>query len=205
MGLVQVRAGTRSDLAGAVDVLGRAFQVEPVYEWLWPDPAQRRRRLPVLLRANLIHLHRGPASFDVATMEGRIVGVSIWDGPTHRNAGRLRRALAWPGRARATSGRLDRLTRVSAALAAVRPVEPHWYLDHVGADPDVPRCGAGSALLAAGLARAEGARVGTHLECKAANVDYYRRFGFEVRDEVVVVSGRLTVLTMWRGDPGSPA
>ena len=62
----------------------------------------------------------------------------------------------------------------------------------------MPRRGAGTALLDAGLARADAARVGSYLECKAGNVDYYRRFGFELRGEVVIVPGRLTVLTMWR-------
>jgi ribosomal protein S18 acetylase RimI-like enzyme len=193
-----VRAGGRADRRVAAAVLGRAFQVEPVYEWLLPDPAQRRRWLPVLIRSNLTHLHRGPGSFEVATVDGRLVGAAIWDGPGHRGAGRLRRVQAWPGRFRAVGGRLGRLVQVAAALAAVRPSEPHWYLDHLGADPDVPRCGAGSALLAAGLARADAARVGAYLECKPGNVDYYRRFGFELRDEVAVDPGRLTVLTMWR-------
>jgi len=195
---VRVRAGTRADLPAAVGVLGRAFQAEPVYEWLLPDPARRRDRLPVLLRANLTHLHRGPGSFEVAILDGRIVGAASWDGPAHRGAGLLRRALARPGRLRAVGAGLPRLARVAAALAAVRPVEPHWYLDHLGADPDVPRCGAGAALLAAGLGRADAARVGTHLECTAGNVDYYRRFGFARQAEVVVNPGLLTVLTMWR-------
>jgi ribosomal protein S18 acetylase RimI-like enzyme len=198
---VLVRVGVPADRPVAAEVLGRAFQTEPVYEWLMPQPARRRRRLPVLLRANLTHLHRGPGSFDVATVDGRIVGASTWDGPMHRRTGRLRRTRAWPGRAWSVGGRVDRLTRVSRALAAVRPAEPYWYLDHLGADPDMPRCGAGSALLAAGLARADADRVGTYLECKAGNVDYYRRFGFEVRDEVQIVPGRLAVLTMWRPRP----
>ena len=193
-----VRAGGRADRRVAAAVLGRAFQVEPVYEWLLPDPAQRRRWLPVLIRSNLSYLHRGPGSFEVATVDARLVGAAIWDGPSHRGAGRLRQLQAWPGRFRAVGGRLGRLVQVAAALAAVRPSEPHWYLDHLGADPEVPRCGAGSALLAAGLARADAARVGAYLECKPANVAYYRRSGFELRDEVVVDPGRLTVLTMWR-------
>ena len=193
-----VRAGGRADRVVAAALLGRAFQAEPVYEWLLPDPAQRRRWLPVLLRSNLAYLHRGPGSFEVATADGHIVGAAIWDGPNDRGAGPLRRAQAWPGRFRAVAGRLGRLAQVATALAAVRPAEPHWYLDHLGADPEVPRCGAGSALLAAGLARADAGRVGTYLECKAANVDYYRRVGFELRDEVLVDPGRLTVLTMWR-------
>jgi ribosomal protein S18 acetylase RimI-like enzyme len=199
---VLVRAGAAADLPAAVEVLGRAFQSEPVYEWVMPDPIRRRARLPSLLRSNVTHLHRGPGSFTVATANERIVGAAIWDGPQERRPGTLRRAMAWPGRARAVGVRLPRLTAVGRALAAHRPAEPHWYLDHLGADPQVPRRGAGTALLDAGLARADAARVGTYLECKAGNVGYYRRFGFELRDEVEIVTGRLSVLTMWRPPPG---
>src|SRR4051794_41442736 len=73
-----VRAGGRADRRPAAAVLGRAFQVEPVYEWLLPDPAQRRRRLPVLIHSSLTHLHRGPGSLQVATVHGRLVGAAIW-------------------------------------------------------------------------------------------------------------------------------
>lgn len=196
-----MRAGTRADRPAAVALLGRAFQAEPVYEWLLPDPERRRRRLPVLLRANLTHLHRASGSIQVATLDGRIAGAAIWDPPGHPRPGPVRRALAWPGQVRALGPRLPRLARVATVLGAAHPAGPHWYLDHLGADPDLPRRGVGGALLAAGLAGADATGVGTYLECKEGNVGYYRRFGFELRDEVVVDPGRLTVLTMWRPPP----
>ena len=39
---VTVREATRADRRAVRDVLGAAFQVEPVYVWLFPDPARRR-------------------------------------------------------------------------------------------------------------------------------------------------------------------
>jgi ribosomal protein S18 acetylase RimI-like enzyme len=202
MALPTVRAGTRADRPVAAAVLGRAFQVEPVYQWVLPDPGQRRRRLPGLMRTTLAHLHTAPGSVEVATVGGRIVGVAVWDAPGQPGPGALRRALALPGRVRATGRRLGRMAVVSERLGDARPADPHWYLDHLGADPEVPRCRAGTALLASGLARADTDGVGTYLECKAENVGYYRRFGFVLRDEVVV-DPELTVLTMWR-PPRSP-
>ncbi len=196
-----VRSGARADVPAAADVLGRAFQVEPVYQWLLPDPEQRRRRLPGLMRTNLRHLHTGPGSCEVATRDGRIVGVAIWDAPGHRGPGALRGALALPGLIRAAAGRLDRWAEVGRRLGAARPAPPHWYLDHLAADPDVPRCGAGSALLASGLARGDAMGVGTYLECKDENVAYYERVGFERGDEVTIEPGVLSVVTMWRPAP----
>jgi ribosomal protein S18 acetylase RimI-like enzyme len=196
-----VRPGGRADVPPAAGVLGRAFQVEPVYHWLLPDPEQRRRRLPGLMRTNLRHLHTGPGACEVATRDGRIVGVAIWDAPGHRGPGALRRALALPGRIRAAGGRLDRWAEVGRRLGAAHPEQPHWYLDHLAADPGVPRCGAGSALLASGLARSDAMSVGTYLECKAENVAYYRRAGFAPHGEVTIAPGVLSVSTMWRPPP----
>jgi ribosomal protein S18 acetylase RimI-like enzyme len=196
-----VRSGVRADLPAAVGVLGRAFQAEPVYQWLLPDPDRRRRRLAGLIRTSLVHVHTGPDSWEVATAGGQVVGVSIWDPPGHRGPGPLRRVRTLPGRIRAVGHRLDRLAELGAVLSSVRPAEPHWYLDHLAADPDVPRCGAGSALLASGLARADAAGVGVYLECRTGNIDYYRRVGFELRDQVVVGAGALRVSTMWRSPP----
>jgi ribosomal protein S18 acetylase RimI-like enzyme len=193
-----VRSGRRADVPAAAEVLGRAFQVEPVHHWLLPDPEQRRRRLPGLMRTNLRHLHTGPGSCELATRAGRIVGVAIWDAPGHRGPGALRRALALPGRIRVAAGWLDRWAEVGRRLGAARPAQPHWYLDHLAADPEVPRCGAGSVLLASGLARSDAMGVGTYLECKAENVAYYHRVGFELCDEVMIDDGVLAVCTMWR-------
>jgi ribosomal protein S18 acetylase RimI-like enzyme len=172
--------------------------------WLLPDPDRRRRRLPCMLRAALTALtaHDGPGACQLAALGSRIVGAAIWDPPGHRGRGPWRRARVRATRLRALgpSG-LRRMAVLGERLGAVRPAEPHWYLDHLGADPGVPRCGAGSALLSAGLARADADGVASYLECKAGNVAYYRRFGFEQRDEVALDRGRLVVLTMLRPPP----
>jgi len=198
---VIVRPCTRADLPAAAALLGRAFQAEPVYEWLLPDPARRRTRLPVLLRGTLPRLHRRPGSFELAAVDGHVVGAAVWDPPGPRHAGPLTRAVVWAARVRTLGPRLGRLAELSAKFDAGRPAEPHWYLDHLGADPDVPRCGAGSALLASGLARADADRVGSYLECKAENVGYYQRVGFGLRSEFAIAPGMPTVLTMWRPPP----
>ena len=86
-GIAAVRAGTRADLPAAAGVLGRAFQAEPVYEWLLPDPGRRRRRLPVPAAHQPDPPAPRPRLVRVATVDGRIVGVAIWDGPRRARAG----------------------------------------------------------------------------------------------------------------------
>lgn len=192
-----VRSATAGDRRAAADVLGRAFLVEPVYHWLLPEPDGRRRRLHGVMRA-AVTAHRGPGACQVAVLGSRVVGAATWDPPGHGGPERRIRATRWL--ALGPTGR-RRMAVLGERLGGVRPAEPHWYLDHLGADPDVPRCGAGSALLSAGLARADADGVPTHLECQPGNVGYYRRFGFAVRDEVTLDDGRLIVLAMRRPPP----
>jgi GNAT superfamily N-acetyltransferase len=58
---------------------------------------------------------------------------------------------------------------------------PSWYLDLLGVDPAAQGRGLGKALITSMLERADGEHVPTYLVThKRSNVDYYRRFGFEV-------------------------
>jgi ribosomal protein S18 acetylase RimI-like enzyme len=184
------------------DVLGAAFQVEPVYAWLFPDPAVRRRRLRPLLRAALGR--RGDLGVvEVAQVDGEIVGVAVWEAPGETGPGVGRTLRALPGTVRAAGRRLPALRRVGATLAGARPATPHWYLSHLGVAPERQGAGVGSALLRAMPPLQE--RAPAYLECKPAHVGYYERFGFAVSGEVVV-DPALTVVTMWyeppRGDTG---
>ena len=59
----------------------------------------------------------------------------------------------------------------------------------------------GAALLASMLPRCDAP---AYLECSDANVAYYERFGFAVRD-TVVIDDALSCRTMWRHPGPSPA
>jgi GNAT superfamily N-acetyltransferase len=192
---VAVREATRADRAAVAEVLGAAFQVEPVYQWLFPDPAVRRRRLGPLLWTMVTQLHRDLGVVHVAVDGHAIVGVAVWDAPgtTEPDLRRILRAL--PGMLRATGRRLPRLARLGAPLDAARPATPHWYLSHLGVAPDRQGRGVGTALMAAMPPLHDGAPA--YLECKPDNVAFYQRFGFTLYGKVAV-DADLLVLTMWR-------
>jgi ribosomal protein S18 acetylase RimI-like enzyme len=192
---VAVRAATRADRAAVAEVLGAAFQVEPVYQWLFPDPAQRRRRLGPLLRTMVTHLHEGPGVVQVATDGEAIVGVAVWDAPGAVDPGRRRMRRALPGMLWATGRSLPRLARLGAPFAAARPSTPHWYLSHLGVVPHMQGRGVGAALMGSMPPLRDGAPA--YLECKPENVAFYQRFGFDVSGEVTI-DADLSVPTMWR-------
>jgi ribosomal protein S18 acetylase RimI-like enzyme len=199
---VSVRTATRADRRAVADVLAAAFQVEPVYAWLFPDPAVRRRRLRPLLRAALGR-RRDHGVVEVAQVDGAVVGVAVWEAPGDTGPGAGRTLLALPGTVWAAGRRFPALLRVGGTLHAARPATPHWYLSHLGVAPERQGAGVGSALLRAMPPLRE--RAPAYLECKPAHVGYYERFGFAVTGEVVV-DPTLTVVTMWyeppRGDTG---
>lgn len=65
--------------------------------------------------------------------------------------------------------------------------EPHWYLMALGVDPDHQGEGHGSALVRAGIERANRDRKPIYLETESErNVGFYQRLGFEVLDELVL-------------------
>jgi GNAT superfamily N-acetyltransferase len=192
---VAVREATRADRAAVGEVLGAAFQVEPVYHWLFPDPALRRRRLGILLRTMVTHMHRDLAVVQVATDGDAIVGVAVWDAPGAAAPDGRRILRALPGMLRATGRRLPALARLGAPLDAARPATAHWYLSHLGVAPHMQGRGVGAALMGAMPPLRD--RAPAYLECKPENVAFYQRFGFDLSGEVTV-DADLSVLTMWR-------
>jgi GNAT superfamily N-acetyltransferase len=77
------------------------------------------------------------------------------------------------------------------------PDEPMWFLDVVAVSPQVQRCGLGTLLIRHGLTMAQNGGVPAMLETATpTNVDYYRRFGFDVWLEDQVPDGGLTVWFM---------
>ena len=203
---MRVREAVSADRTQVSAVLGRAFQVEPVYRWLFPDPRQRARVLTPLMHTFTWQMHHGNGTVEVAAVEGRagiplVAGAAVWDRPGAVALGGLQTLRALPGLLRATGRRMPKLAHLGEVLERARPDRPHWYLFHIGADPDRQAGGVGTALLRARLAVCDAERQPAYLECCDANVGYYRRFGFEVHD-TVQIDAELFSRTMWR-EPGA--
>lgn len=74
---------------------------------------------------------------------------------------------------------------IGEEMRKFHPHEPHWYLSMLGVDPAVQGKGYGSALLKAGLARADAEGLPAYLESSnPKNVPLYERFGFEVMGRI---------------------
>ncbi len=195
----EVRLATTADLPAVGRALARAFKDDPVFRYLAPRADRWDRRATGYFRADAANRMRLGHTYTTPTVQG----AALWAPP-----GQWRAAL--PAIAREAPAALGlfglgtvRALRLLARVEKVHPKEPeHWYLAVLGTDPDHQGKGVGSVLLAPVLERCDTEGVPAYLESsKEANVPFYARHGFELRDPIVVPDGP-TIHPMWREPRG---
>jgi GNAT superfamily N-acetyltransferase len=185
-GIDEVRDVCPGETDAVYAALARAFEDDPVTEFLFPDPASRVAGLLGFYRMLVPTI----TSHGRLLTDGEVCGGALWQAPSpprprlRTTLGMmLRSALVLRGRTRAglTLGRM---------LESVHEPRPHWYLAILGTEPAAQGRGIGSALMAPVLAQCDREGQLAYLESsKAANVPFYERHGFEVMQEVQVPDG----------------
>jgi len=193
-----VRVAAGADRVPVTQMLSRAFADDPAMSFIFPDPADRARRMPRLF-ALLFDSYR-MAGMRLVTAGGE--AATLWRGPGRVHTGRLemlRQALPMF----ATFGRaLPRALALSDAIGAHMPSGAFWYLHIAGCDPVAQGKGLGGAVVRAGLTRAAG-RMPCYLETATeANLGFYAKLGFAVRSEWRVPKGGPRFWSMLRPPDG---
>jgi GNAT superfamily N-acetyltransferase len=193
-----VRPATDADVPAMVEVLGRAFDDDPVACYMFRGDKRRRRGLRRFFSIQLRHIYMAEGA--VWTTDGH-AGAAIWAPPGKAEPG-LRELLflspLLPDLAGLGRSALD-AARLLAEVARRRPREHHWYLATVGTDPPRQGQGVGSALLAPVLERCDRQGLPAYLESsKERNLAFYHRHGFEVTGEIQVPRGGPRLWLMWR-------
>lgn len=168
----------------AADLLTRAFQDDPAYTHIFPDPAERTRSLRSLWDGLLTVTLRYGQVLTTPDLHGVACWMPPGDGGNFlwqslRTGFALQRPVfSFSGAAR------KRFLDVIGYLEQVRKQAmpwPHWYLWALGVDPPHQGRGVGSALLQPILTQADAAGLPCYLETETErNVTFYRRHGFEV-------------------------
>jgi GNAT superfamily N-acetyltransferase len=195
------------DLDQAAMVAARAFHHDPFFEYLEPGDVRRARALAIFWRVMLASLGAAGQVTGARQPDGRLVGVAAWVSPGGYPPAAMAqvRQIIGAGRAMALRPRAlwDGL-RYLLALEAVHPKEPVWYLLLLVVDPSVQRGGIGTRLQAAGMEQADQGGLDCYLETqKPDNLPYYRRFGYEVVEELRPVRSGPPLWTMRRPARGS--
>ena len=192
----EVRTARPAEWLVIGELLGDAFQDDPLWAWMAPDPRRRQLHLGSLF-AQVVKPLVGAGH--AHTNEDRS-GAAVWAPPNGwKTSNREAIPLAVPFM------RAAGLSHLKASLAAIdrmeqlHPDEPHWYLAVIGSDPQVRAGGFGHALMRSRLDRCDAEYAPAYLESSNPdNIGYYQRFCYEVTGEITLPDGGPVMYPMWR-------
>lgn len=192
---MRIEAAQTDDIEPAALCMAEAFGADPALTAFFADSPLGRmvastRFFGFLLEARLALGY--PAL--VARDEGRVIGLAMGKDTT---------AADWPDDndrrwkefEALHSGLSDLFSAYDAIVESAGIDSPHYYLGVLGVSRHVKGTGVGARLMRAflDLSDSDPLSQGTQLEtANPANLDYYRRFGFEER-----ASGALGAATLW--------
>lgn len=186
----------------AATVATRAFQFDPFFVYLSDRPLLRARGLGLFCRSQMAAMAGHCEAFAARRDDGRLLGVAIWLPPGRYPlpvATQLHQSVGAAWALCPVPLALVRGTQYLLAIDKVHPKEPLWYLALLVADPAAQRSGIGTALQAEVLERADEEGAAAYLETQNPdNLPYYRRFGYEVVDELRPVRGGPPLWTLRR-------
>ena len=198
---VDVRPIRRDELGALARVLGRAFDDDPVMNFVFPQRPVAPRAEVLLGIFAAMHLDDEAVYVAVDRSSGEIVGGTVWAPPGRWQVPMYRYVPHLPRLLRAAGLQGLKKIPILTAMEKHHPREPHQYLAVIGTDPDHQGRGVGTALLEPVLAHCDEAGLPAYLESsKASNVPYYARFGFEVTREFPLQGGP-PLFFMWRPAP----
>lgn len=195
---IQARPARRADVAALAQTLARAFQDDPVFCWLQPDPAKRVAALPGFFGALTRHHFLAGGGVEVAPSPAGPGAAALWDPPGRWSQHTREQIPMVPALIRLLRSRVGAALSLAETMKANHPEEPHWYLAVIGSDPAVRGGGYGAALLRSRLDRCDAEGAPAYLESSNPdNIAYYMRFGFEVTGEFNVADSP-PLWPMWR-------
>jgi ribosomal protein S18 acetylase RimI-like enzyme len=181
------RAAAADDAPAVAELLAAAFADYPIWVWVEPDDAERRRALRDFYEADTADTMALGSSDLLFDEEGRLLAAAIWVPSEHLQGGFLTAPELESHWSPSAGSRLHSMMRVMEEMA---PPEPHWYLDLLAVDPARQGGGLGGLVLAPGLARAEADGRPCVLEtARPQTVRFYERLGFAVTEEVDLAPG----------------
>jgi GNAT superfamily N-acetyltransferase len=213
---VAIRVADEADRELVVRLLDEAFQDDPVSNWVFPDPAQRRAKHPGLMAAFT----------DVVLAEGRVdlaedgSACALWlsvpatgnhdgaggnqedgegDGADEDGPAQLREAVDPDN---------ERIELIGRLTAGIHPEgRAHAYLWMIGVTPERQGEGLGRALIESVLDRCDREGLAAYLEASnARSRALYERLGFALSGRPLDLPDGPRMWPMWREPrPGGPA
>jgi GNAT superfamily N-acetyltransferase len=193
-----VRKATADDVPRLAQALARAFYEDPVFEWLFPDDAERLGRSE---RGFAFYLRRVYLPHNECYTTDDVVGGALWLPPDTWHLGPLGQLRLLPGMLAALGGRLPQVLRAISTVESNHPHESHYYLPFVGVEPSAQGRGIGTALMRPILDRCDQQGIPAYLEATTPrNRACYLRQDFAVTEEFRFPKGGPPSWRMWRAE-----
>ena len=196
-----MRKASTEDAPRLADALARAFQDDPGWSHLLPDPSDRTRRLRLFFETELsgIALAQGL----VWTTE-EVVGAAVWAPPEGWRVPITATIRETPPMVRVFGRHLPLALRSRLRMEGRHPRKPpHWYLAFMGVAPEWQGRGLGTALMQPALEILDAAGTPAYLESSTPRSRaLYQRNGFEVTGEFNLPSAGPPLWQMWREPAG---
>jgi ribosomal protein S18 acetylase RimI-like enzyme len=191
------RIATEADFDAVVRTITAAFQGDPLWTWMFPDPERRveqHRKIFSLYVESAI-----PGGFVWVTDEDA-AAAAIWTTPGGRELTDEAEAVLEPYLTDVLGPRAPAVLETFHRFEAAAPKDPpFYYLSFLGTHPDHRGRGIGMSLLAENLERIDAAGRPAYLESSnPANNHRYETLGFKPYAEFSTPGNEHTVTTMWR-------
>lgn len=193
---IEIGRATTSDVSTINEILGRAFQDDPVFRWIVPDDGTRRARLPSVFGAFTdVYVPLGESY-----VAGDGAGAALWAPAGVEPFTEEQGEVFGERMVEVLGADAERGFELNGLLEEHHPETPCLYLQFVGVVPEHQGRGIGSRLLATVLEEADGTGIPAYLEATSSdNRRLYERHGFEAVGELTLPDGP-ALWPMWR-DP----
>ena len=167
------------DQEQAIAAVVAAFVADPVLRWVYPSAVAYLTHFPELVR---IFSAASFATDSVVCSEG-YTGTALWVAPGSPPPDEEALGALLGGTI--AEERQEMAFAFLGQMEEHHPPDPIWYLPFIGVDPSHHSRGHGTALLQAGLERADRDDLPAYLEASSPrNRSLYERHGFEVTGEI---------------------
>ena len=191
----QVRTANASDLPALGRTLARAFDSDPVWDFLVPQRSRWASRAAQFFARDAANRSRHGMVF----VDEHCTGAALWAPPDTWQPKPADLAREMPSAIRLFGRHLPLALLTLSFVDKVHPKVPHNYLAVLGTDPDHQGKGIGSALVTHVTDKSDDDGMPCYLESsKESNVPFYARHGFEVTRPLVIPRGGPTIWAMWR-------
>jgi ribosomal protein S18 acetylase RimI-like enzyme len=179
------------DAAVVGEILGDAFDGDPVGKWISPDPKYTKWCWSTLANIFMPEL-------EVYVTENKM-GAAIWIPPGVKPNIKPGLAILWDWWRRFGLGSILRFVRLMKMMDKVHPKNDHYYLLAVGVRTESKGRGIGSALLENVLQKCDSRMLDAYTEnSNPKNLPFYQRHGFQVQTEVILPRNGPSLWPMYR-------